>query len=50
VHLGVFHAGVIAGCGCADDVAHANTINAHCEVLLDIHPATGQAWVTGFDQ
>jgi hypothetical protein len=43
LRLGVHHAGVTAGCGCADEPMHADTINEHCEVLLDQHPATGQA-------
>ena len=49
VHLGVFYAGVIAGCSCADDPTPVDTIIEHCELLLDIDPATGQAWVTPCD-
>jgi hypothetical protein len=46
VHLGVFYAGVIAGCSCADDPSPVDTITEHCELLLDIDPATGRAKVT----
>jgi hypothetical protein len=43
VHLGIFYAGVIAGCNCADDPSPVDTITEHCELLLDIDLATGQA-------
>lgn len=49
VHLGVFYSGVIAGCSCADDPTPVDTVTEHCELLLDIDPATGQAWVTSCD-
>ncbi|MBK1632825.1 hypothetical protein CKO31_19145 [Thiohalocapsa halophila] len=43
VHLGVFYAGVIAGCSCADDPSPLDSITEHCECMLDIDPATGRA-------
>jgi hypothetical protein len=43
VHLGIFYAGIIAGCGCADDPSPVDTITEHCELLLDIDLATGRA-------
>lgn len=46
VLLGVFYAGVIAGCNCADDPSPADTITEHCELLLEIDPATGRASLT----
>lgn len=43
VQLGIFYAGIIAGCSCADDPSPVDTITEHCELLLDIDLATGQA-------
>jgi hypothetical protein len=50
VHLGVFYSGVIAGCSCADDPTPVDTITEHCELLLEIDPATGQTWVTSCEE
>ncbi|MBK1731854.1 hypothetical protein [Thiococcus pfennigii] len=50
VHLGVFYAGIIAGCSCADDPSPMDTITEHCELVLDIDPGTGRAWVTPCDE
>lgn len=50
VHLGVFYAGVIAGCSCADDPSPVDTITEHCELLLEIDPATGRARATLCDE
>jgi len=44
-NLGVFDAGVIAGCSRPDDPTAVDTTTEHCELLLDIDPATRQAWV-----
>jgi hypothetical protein len=49
LRLGVFYAGVIAGCSCADHPTSVDTINEHCELLLDLDPATGQARVSRCD-
>ena len=43
VQLGIFYSGIIAGCSCADDPSPVDTITEHCELLLDIDLATGQA-------
>ena len=50
VHLGVFYAGVIAGCSCADDPTPVDTITEHCELLLDIDPTTGRARLSRCDE
>ena len=46
VRVGVFYAGVIAGCSCADDPSPLDTITEHCELVLDIDPGTGRAGAT----
>jgi hypothetical protein len=43
VHVGVFYAGIIAGCNCADDPSPVDAITEHCELVLDIDPGTGRA-------
>jgi hypothetical protein len=43
VHLGIFYAGIIAGCNCADDPSAVDTITEHCELVLHIDPGTGRA-------
>jgi len=45
-HIGIFYGGIVAGCSCADDPSPTDTITEHCELLLDIHLATGQARAT----
>jgi hypothetical protein len=49
VRLGIFYAGVIAGCNCADDPTPVDSITEHCELLVKIDPVTGEAWVTARD-
>ncbi len=46
VQLGIFYAGIIAGCSCADDPSPIDTTTEHCELLLDIDLATGRARAT----
>jgi len=46
VQVGVFSAGIIAGCSCADDPSPVDTITEHCELALDIDSGTGRAWAT----
>lgn len=36
VRAGVFYAGIIAGCNCADDPTPLDTLNEYCEVELHI--------------
>ena len=37
---GIFYAGIIAGCSCADDPAPVTEQNEYCEVRVDIDKAT----------
>ncbi len=47
--VGIFYAGIIAGCSCADDPTPVNEENEYCEVHVDIDKATGAATVTLID-
>ena len=46
VRLGVFYAGIIAGCSCADDPSPVDSLTEHCELLLELDAATGDARVS----
>ena len=46
VRLGVFYAGIIAGCSCADDPSPVDSLTEHCELLLEMDAATGDARVS----
>jgi len=46
VKAGVFYAGIIAGCNCADDPTPVEEINEYCEVRLDINRTTAETTVT----
>lgn len=46
VKTGLFYAGIIAGCSCADDPTPVDEITEYCEVFLDIDMRTGEATVT----
>ncbi len=46
VKAGIFYAGIIAGCSCADDPTPVNENNEYCEVQLVIDKATAEATVT----
>jgi len=50
VHLGLFYAGIIAGCSCADDPSPSDSLTEHCELMLEIILATGEARLTQWDQ
>jgi hypothetical protein len=41
--IGVFFAGIIAGCSCADDPTPAEEQIEYCELLLEIDKHSGQA-------
>lgn len=41
--VGVFFAGIVAGCSCADDPTPVEPQNEYCELLLTIDKATGEA-------
>jgi hypothetical protein len=41
--VGLFYAGIIAGCSCADDPSPVDEITEYCEVWIWINPATADA-------
>lgn len=43
---GIFYAGIIAGCSCADDPTPVNEENEYCVVQLDIDKLTAETTVT----
>lgn len=47
--LGVFYAGIVAGCSCADDPSPVDSITEHCEWLLEMDAASGDAHLTRCD-
>lgn len=46
VKAGLFYAGIIAGCSCADDPTPVDEQTEYCEVLLEIDKGSGEATVT----
>ena len=46
VKVGVFFAGIVAGCSCADDPTPVEPQNEYCELLLTIDKATADATAT----
>lgn len=44
--VGVFFAGIVAGCSCADDPTPVEPVQEYCELLLSIDPATGATTVS----
>ncbi len=38
--VGIFYAGIVAGCSCADDPTPIEAQNEYCEVLFEIDPST----------
>lgn len=42
---GIFYAGIIAGCSCADDPTPVDKHSEYCEVLIDINKVTAEATV-----
>lgn len=49
VKAGIFYAGVIAGCNCADDPTPVDETTEYCELLFDIDIKTGLTRVTLVD-
>ena len=45
VHAGIFYAGVIAGCSCADDPTPMDRVNEYCEIDIYIDSTTGKATI-----
>ncbi len=43
---GIFYAGIIAGCSCADDPTPVDEQNEYCVVQLDINKQTAETTVT----
>lgn len=46
VKAGVFYAGIIAGCSCADDPTPVDELSQYCEVRLEISKTTAETTVT----
>ena len=46
VRVGIFYAGIIAGCSCADDPTPIEAQPEYCELLLDIDRASAVTTVT----
>ena len=46
VRVGLFYAGVIAGCNCADDPTPVDKINEYCEVQFCINRNNGETAVS----
>lgn len=44
--VGIFYAGIVAGCSCADDPTPINEENEYCELQLTIDKITGATSVT----
>jgi hypothetical protein len=49
VRVGVFFAGILAGCSCADDPTPVEPQNEYCELELLIDKASGEARATVSD-
>jgi len=46
VRVGIFYAGIIAGCNCSDDPTPVDTQAEHCEIHFDINRETGETAIT----
>ncbi len=46
VKAGIFYAGIVAGCSCADDPTPIDENTEYCEVRLEIDKATAETTVT----
>jgi hypothetical protein len=44
--VGVFYAGIVAGCNCADDPTPVEPLAEYCEILISIDRATAEASCT----
>lgn len=49
VKVGLFFAGIIAGCSCADDPTPVDEISEYCEGFLEIHRADARGIFTLLD-
>lgn len=43
VRAGIFYAGIIAGCSCADDPTPVDEMDEYCEVTIELDRKTGEA-------
>jgi hypothetical protein len=43
---GIFYAGIIAGCSCADDPTPVDEIDEYCEIAIGIDRRTAEATIT----
>lgn len=50
VRVGIFYAGIIAGCSCADDPTPVEAQSEYCVVRFEIDRRTGEATVTLVDE
>jgi len=46
IKVGVFFAGILAGCSCADDPTPVEPQTEYCELMIDIDPANASATLT----
>ena len=46
IRAGIFYAGIIAGCSCADDLTLVDEQNEYCEVRIDINKQTGETTIS----
>jgi len=46
VKAGIFYAGIISGCNCADDPTPVDTNSEYCVIVLDINKITAVTTVT----
>lgn len=46
VKAGVFYAGIVAGCSCADDPTPVDEVTEYCELQFDIDKETAETVVT----
>ena len=46
VRAGIFYAGIIAGCSCADDPTPIDEHNEYCEVQLEINKVAAETTIT----
>jgi hypothetical protein len=49
VNAGIFYAGIIGGCSCADDPTPVNEQDEYCQVRIDIDRRTAQARIALVD-
>jgi hypothetical protein len=46
VRAGIFYAGVVAGCSCADDPTPVEAQHEYCEILIEIDQRTAKTIIT----